>query len=132
MHKPIALIKTAHFLRSLRVRLILDRVSMLFEASKIPSHCCLQIGERYHLRHLMGGRLPETASKVELLCVLADSMNNHATNDANTGGGDHSAARVPDDPPPDTFAPEPLVAGQRSAERRVGNRGVTKCKSRRA
>src|SRR3546814_5218886 len=106
MHKPIALIKTAHFLRSLRVRLILDRVSMLFEASKIPSHCCLQIGERYHHRHLMGGRLQETASKVELLCVLADCMNNHATNADNVGGGDHPAARVPDEPPPEAFASE--------------------------
>src|SRR3546814_5364236 len=93
IHKPISLIKSAFFLRSLIVRLILDRVSMLFEASKIPSHCCLQIGERYHHRHLMGGRLQETASKVELLCVLADCMNNHATNADNVGGGDHPADR---------------------------------------
>src|SRR3546814_16511703 len=114
MHKPIALIKTAHFLRSLRVRLILDRVSMLFEASKIPSHCCLQIGERYHHRHLMGGRLQETASKVELLCVLADCMNNHATNAANVGGGDHTAASVP----------------TRSEGRRVGKESVSKCRYR--
>src|SRR3546814_3141582 len=94
MHKPIALIKTAHFLRSLRVRLILDRVSMLFEASKIPSHCCLQIGERYHHRHFMGGRLQETASKVELLCVLADCMNNHATNADNVGRSEEHTSKL--------------------------------------
>src|SRR3546814_13708205 len=60
----------------------------------------------------MGGRLQETASKVELLCVLADCMNNHATNADNVGGGDHPAARVPDEPPPEAFASERLVDGQ--------------------
>src|SRR3546814_5168489 len=51
-------------------------------------------------------------SKVELLCVLADCMNNRATNAENVGGGDHPAARVPDEPPPEAFASERLVDGQ--------------------
>src|SRR3546814_17261061 len=102
---------------------------MLFEASKIPSHCCLQIGERYHHRHLMGGRLQETASKVELLCVLADCMNNHATNADNVGGGDHPAARVPDEPPPEAFASERLVDGQ-AGQGYHGKNGQAACEDR--